>query len=155
MNKSREIIGLICWLSLSGVVAWFGAQFNTGDWYEQLRKPTWTPPGWIFGPVWSILYILMAVSAWLIWKTDKKLLRKTSLQIYIVKMICNGMWSFLFFGLHEIGWALFDILLLLILIILITILFYRDNKAAGILLIPYAVWVGFATVLNFNIWLLN
>lgn len=65
------------------------------------------------------------------------------------------MWSFLFFGLHEIGWALFDILLLLILIILITILFYRDNKAAGILLIPYAVWVGFATVLNFNIWLLN
>ena len=155
MSKKTEIFGLVCWLLLSAVVAWFGAQFNTDSWYFELNKPSWTPPGWLFGPVWTVLYILMAVSAWLIWKTDGKVFGKLSIKIYLAKMMINGLWSFIFFGLHEIGWALADIILLLILLIFVIILFYKENKTAGILLIPYLLWVGFASILNLNIWLLN
>jgi tryptophan-rich sensory protein len=97
----------------------------------------------------------MAVSVWLIWKIDKKIFSKISIRIYLVKMFCNGLWSYVFFGLHETGWAFVIIIVLLILITWVTILFYKERKIAGILLFPYAIWVGFASILNLNIWLLN
>ena len=150
-NRVTSIIGLLFWLSLSALVGWFGSQFSADNWYIELTKPNWTPPGWIFGPVWTILYILMAVSAWLIWKIDSRNFKKLSIRIYLLKMICNGLWSYVFFGLHEIGWAFVNIIVLFILIIWVTILFYKERIIAGILLFPYIIWVGFASILNLKI----
>lgn len=154
-SKIVDISGLIGWLLLSAVIAWFGSQFAADNWYLELNKPGWTPPGWIFGPVWTILYILMAVAAWLIWRNDRKITGKLSLKIYLIKMVCNGLWSYLFFGLHQIGLAFLDIIVLLVLLIWVIILFYKEKKSAGIILIPYLIWVSFASVLNLSIWLLN
>lgn len=151
----KKFADLIFWLLISAVVAWFGAQFNTGQWYLTIAKPTWTPPGWLFGPVWTTLYIMMAVAAWLVWRETGRNFKEKSIQLYLVKMILNASWSWVFFGLHQIGWAVVNIIILLLLIIVVTVLFYRTKKIAGYLMIPYLLWVSFATVLNFNIWLLN
>ena len=154
-TKNKKLLWLAFWLILSFLISWFGAQFSTGKWYFELNKPIWTPPGWIFGPVWGLLYLLMAISAWLISRLSNPVLKNQALQLYLLKMIINGLWSYIFFGLKEIGWALIDIAVLELLIIIIAIKFYRINKTAGLLLVPYLLWVSFATILNLKIWILN
>jgi tryptophan-rich sensory protein len=150
-----NIIGLSFWLVLSALVASFGGLFQPGDWYLALSKPAWTPPGWIFGPVWTFLYIAMAVAAWLVWKTGGWSANRPALAVYGLQLILNGAWSWIFFGEHRIGWALVDIIGLFILISITMSLFWRRRRAAGWLLLPYAVWVGFASVLNYYIVILN
>lgn len=151
----RAILGLLFWVVLTFVVAAFGAQFQPGAWYRELLKPSWTPPGWIFAPVWTLLYVSMAVAAWLVWRDHRARSARLALLFYAGQLLLNGMWSWLFFGRQSISLALVDILVLLLLVSMTAILFWKNSRPAGILFIPYVLWVGFATVLNFQIWLMN
>lgn len=154
-NPLCNILVLVFWLVLSAIVAWVGATFQSGEWYLQLNKPSWTPPGWLFGPVWTYLYITMAVAVWLVWKRGGWSRNSFALSLYVVQLVFNGLWSWIFFGEHLIGIALIDIILLLITIVTVMILFWKRNRIAGLLFVPYVLWGAFASVLNFRIWQIN
>jgi tryptophan-rich sensory protein len=151
----RDIGGLLFWLALSAIVASFGGYFGPEDWYPQIVKPSWNPPGWVFGPVWTALYIAMAVAAWRVWRVGGWRQNRTPLTFYLVQLVLNAAWSWIFFGLHSIGWAVVDILALLAVIVFVTARFWKKERVAGWLMVPYVLWVGFASVLNFRIWTLN
>lgn len=138
----------------------FGSLFtasSVSDWYQLLNKPSFSPPGWIFGPVWITLYFLMGISLYLVWtsKTRNKTLFKTALIIFSVQLVLNAFWSLLFFGLKSPLFAFIEIIILWISIVLSIIYFYRISKLSSYLLIPYLLWVTFASVLNFSIYFLN
>ena len=124
---------------------------NSPGWYAGLHKPSFNPPNWLFAPVWTALYVLMAVAAWRVWR--KAGLRP--LGLYAMQLALNGAWSFIFFGAHAVGAALAEIALLLALVLTMTATFWRKDRLAGLLLLPYAVWVLFAAALNAAIWRLN
>ncbi len=121
-----------------------------------LNKPAFTPPGWLFGPVWTVLYIMMAVAAILVWRRgwDTPGVR-LALVLFAVQLALNLSWSPVFFGLHQLGWSVVIILALLAAIIATTVAFFRVSTIAGILFVPYLLWVSFATVLNITIWRIN
>jgi tryptophan-rich sensory protein len=125
-------------------------------WYASLNRTIISPPNWLFGPAWTILYILMAVAAFLVWREglEKKNV-KEGLQLFIAQLVLNALWSIIFFGYHLIFTAFIEIILLLILIILTTVWFYRVKKLAAYLMMPYIAWVSFASILNFATWLVN
>jgi benzodiazapine receptor len=152
----KNLTGLIVSLMIVATVAAFGGQFTPDSWYQEIAKPPWTPPGWIFGPVWTFLYTSMGVAAWLVWRErGKRFSTLPALVVYILQLVLNAVWSWVFFGLHLIGLALLDLSVLWILIALTTILFWKVRPAAGILLFLYVAWVAFAGLLNFSIWILN
>ena len=126
-----------------------------GEWYAGLQKPAWNPPSWIFGPVWTALYTLMAIAAWLIWQRGGWAAQRKPLTLYFIQLALNAAWSPLFFGLKKPGLAFAEILCLLAAIVVTTRAFYRARPAAARLLLPYAAWVAFATWLNFTLWRLN
>lgn len=128
---------------------------TVSTWYPKLRKPSWTPPGWVFGPVWTILYILIAISGWLVYKAKSSPQKSITLAFYAGQLILNFMWSFFFFFLKSPFAGLIDIILLSVLIIFTIINAYFVRPLAGILMIPYLLWVVYATTLNAGIWLLN
>lgn len=133
-------------------VAAFGALFTPGEWYQTLSKPAWNPPNWIFGPVWTVLYVMIAVSGWLVWQQDGNAL---AVRLYALQLVLNAAWSWLFFGMHAIGLALIDVILLLLVIVAAIVVFWPLSRIAAGLLVPYAAWVAFATLLNAAIWRLN
>lgn len=144
---------LLCQLvGISGVIGGAGAQ---QEWYQNLVVPSFNPPGWVFGPVWTLLYIFMGVSLAIIWNSPSGKLKNNAIIIFLIQLVLNGLWSFIFFTWHLPALALVDILLLLILIISTTVVFRRINKLAGLLLVPYLAWVFFATILNAAIVYLN
>jgi tryptophan-rich sensory protein len=160
MSEDRKIgasgwIGLVVWIAIVAAVAAFGGQFTTGQWYQELNKPEWNPPNWIFGPVWTVLYILMAISAWLVWLRRKVQPVYAALAAFIVQLLLNGAWSWLFFGEHRMDIAFAEIVVLDLMILVTIILFWRIRSLAAILLLPYIAWVSFAAFLNFTIWQLN
>ena len=125
-------------------------------WYLTLNKPIFTPPGWLFAPAWTVLYILMIISAFLIWKKGlKKKNVKNALKLFAIQFILNLSWSPIFFGLKNISLALIVIIVMWVYILKTILAFGKINKASSYLLYPYIAWVSFATVLNFSIWLLN
>jgi tryptophan-rich sensory protein len=124
-------------------------------WYPTLEKPSFNPPNSIFGPVWSALYTLMAVSAWWVWKQPESTPRKWGLVAYWVQLVLNAAWSFAFFGMRNPTAGLLVILALLSAILVTTVYFWRAHRLSGLLFLPYLAWVSFATVLNFSIWQLN
>ena len=129
---------------------------SISGWYAELNKPFFTPPDWVFGPVWTVLYLLMALSAALVWqKGFAKPLVKIALALYLLQLVLNGLWMPLFFGLKMPLLAFFEIILLWSVIILTIVAFARVSKVAVLLLLPYIVWTSFAAVLNFSLWLLN
>lgn len=141
---------------LVGIAATPFTLSTISTWYQTLQKPPFSPPNWIFGPVWTILYFLMGVAAYLVWiKGLEKRAVKTALSIFIAQLVFNFFWSILFFGLHSPLLALIDILILWILILITIIKFHKISKIASYLLIPYILWVTFATILNLSIVLLN
>jgi translocator protein len=154
-NRFAYVIGLGFWILLTFAIAAFASQFEPDEWYTIINKPSWTPPGWLFGPVWGILYLLMSISAWLIWNQRNVHNVKLPLILYTIQLIINGLWSYIFFEQHKIGIALIDVLLLAALISMIIFRFRQISKIAGILFIPYLLWVCFATALNFEIWRIN
>ena len=152
MNK---ISSYIIWIAVSFFPALVGSYFRPGIWYTELIKPDWTPPGWLFGPVWFTLYAAMGVAVAIIWNTRKKINVQLPIVMFIIQLIFNAAWSYIFFGAHLLLLSVIEIFILFILIGITIILFNRINKTAALLLLPYLLWVGFASVLNYNIWFLN
>lgn len=150
-----RILTLGVFLALCFGVAFFASQFEPGTWYAGLEKPSWNPPAWLFGPVWTVLYTAMAVAAWLVWLQTGWKGGAGPLTVFFVQLALNAAWSWLFFGLHRIGTAFVEILLLEAAILVTMILFWRIRPWAGALLAPYAAWVAFAAVLNFTLWRMN
>lgn len=132
-----------------------GSQFSPGGWYQEIAKPAWTPPGWVFGPVWTVLYAMMGVAAWLVWKRHGFRGARLALTLFGIQLLLNAAWSWLFFGLRRPDLALVDILLLWGVILATARAFHPLHRTAALLLVPYLVWVGFAAVLNAAIWQLN
>ena len=122
-------------------------------WYAGLKHPAFAPPNWVFAPVWTTLYVLMAVAAWRVWRVAG--IRSLEIGLYALQLLFNFAWSGLFFGAHQIGLALADIAVSLPLILAATILFWRRDRVAGLLMLPYLGWTGFAAALNQAFWALN
>jgi benzodiazapine receptor len=148
----KTLLSLVVFVVLTAGAAAFGAQFMPGQWYAALAKPAWTPPNSVFGPVWSVLYVAIAVAGWLAWRSRTA---GTALVFWGAGLILNAAWSMLFFGRHLIGVALLDIVLLLATIVGFVITAWPHARLASILFLPYLAWVGYATALNFAIWRLN
>jgi len=155
MRRSKAILGLCGWVLICFAAAALGAVFMPGDWYAALRKPTWNPPGWIFGPVWSVLYTMMAVAAWLVWQRGGFGAQRRPLGLFLVQLALNAAWTPLFFGLHQPGVAFAEIVLLWLAIAWTLATFWRVHRAAAWMLVPYLTWVSFAALLNFTLWRLN
>lgn len=128
---------------------------SVGTWYAALAKPAFNPPDWIFGPVWTVLYLMIAVAGWRVWRWRERPGARLALGAWGVQLALNLGWSFLFFGARLIGAALVEIVVLLAAILATAALFWRIDRLAGWLLVPYLAWVGFATVLNAALWRLN
>jgi len=155
MSRGRTILGLCGWQLACFVAAAMGGWFMSGDWYASLKKPSWNPPGWIFGPVWTALYTMMAVAAWLVWRQGGWGKQRKPLLIFLTQLALNAAWTPLFFGLHWLGVAFTEIILLWLAIAWTIAAFWRMHRAAAWLLAPYLAWVGFAASLNFTLWRLN
>jgi len=153
--SKRSLLALGVILLVTFCAPLLGAFSPPADWFESLRKPSWNPPGWLFGPVWSLLYIGMAVAAWLVWREGGWAAQKKPLSLYAVQLTLNALWTPLFFRFHRPDLALINIMLLWCLIVATGIAFYRVRKGAGGLFVPYGLWVSFATVLNFTLWWMN
>lgn len=156
-NKHSALV-LIGFLLASFTVAAIGGiatADNVRTWYPEINKPAWNPPAWIFGPVWTVLYVFMSVAAWRIWRVRKKSGARIALQLFFVQLVLNALWSLLFFGLHSPGGALVDIIVLWSLLAHLQTRFWWLDRLAGYLWTPYLAWVSFATFLNATIWWLN
>lgn len=149
MNRITKFIIALALPLAAGLI---GSLFTTSaipTWYATLTKPSFSPPNWLFAPVWTALYILMGIALYRIWS------RSGSITLFMAHLTVNALWSILFFGLHSPLLGLMDILILLTMIIVLVVQFYRVDRTAAYLLLPYAAWVSFATLLNFTIWQLN
>ena len=151
----RRVLALAGWLLLCFAAASPGAVFMPGEWYAALNKPAWNPPGWVFGPVWSALYTMMAVAAWLVWRQAGFTAARGPLLAFLAQLALNAAWTPLFFGLHWPGVAFAEIILLWSAIAWTIAAFWRVHRAAAWLLAPYLAWVSFAAVLNATLWRLN
>lgn len=151
------IIGLFGWLALVVAAAAIGglASANSADFYHQLDQPTWAPPAWLFGPVWSVLYLLMAVAAWLIWRVHGFCGAPWALGLFVVQLALNALWTWLFFTWQLGALSLIEIVVLWTLILATLIAFWRRHPFAAMLLMPYLLWVTFATVLTYTLWSRN
>lgn len=149
--------GLAGWLVLVFFAAAIGAvaSVNAGAFYDQLVRPGWAPPGYLFGPVWTVLYAMMGVAAWLVWRRGGFRAARPALTLFLVQLALNALWSWLFFGWHLGALAFVDILVLLAFILATLVSFWRVTPLAAVLLVPYLLWVGFACVLNYSVWQLN
>lgn len=153
--SQRDWLGLAGWLLASFGAALVGALFPADNWYAQLIKPPLTPPGPVFPPVWLTLYAMMGIAAWLVWRARGFAGAPAALGFFLAQLVVNAAWSWLFFGLHLPLAALLDLIILWLLLLGTTVLFWRTQRVAGILLLPYLAWVTFAGYLNFGIWWLN
>lgn len=151
----QKWMGLIAWLALVFAASLTSVFVSTDGWYAELNKPAWNPPDWIFGPVWTVLYIMMAVAVWRVWLRGGWTKQRMPLSLFLVQWTLNTLWTPLFFGFHLLGWAVAEILVLLVFIVLTIRAFWPVDRVGAGLLIPYAVWVGFASVLNGAIWRMN
>jgi translocator protein len=156
---NRKWIGLAIWLAVPLAAGGAGAVPTIRaipGWYRTLKKPSWTPPDRVFGPVWNVLYLMMGVAAWLVWRADRDDEQKrVALELFGIQLAFNTLWSLIFFGLRSPGLALVEIVVLWRLILETAIWFYGVRPLAGLLLLPYLLWTTFATGLNAAIWWLN
>lgn len=157
LTKRKQLVGLVAWLIASFTAAAIGgaASVQAGPFYTQLVRPEWAPPSFVFGPVWTVLYVLMGIAAWLVWRVTGFRAAKTALILFLVQLALNALWSWLFFAWHRGALAFADTLLLWALIVATLIAFWRIRPLAGVLLVPYLVWVSFASALNYFVWQLN
>ena len=154
-NLARSSLALVGWLLLTFSAAAFGGFFLPGEWYARLQKPSWNPPNWIFGPVWTTLYTAMAISAWLVWKRGGFAAQRGALSLFLLQLLFNALWSPLFFGMKQPAVAFVDIVLLWLALLATVVAFWRARPVSGALLVPYLAWVTFAGALNFTLWQLN
>ena len=156
INNFFKLVIAIVVSELAGVIGSIFTVAAIPTWYATLAKPALNPPAWVFGPVWTILYALMGVATFLIWRKgwEKKEV-KTALGIFGIQLVLNTLWSVIFFGLHSPGTALIDIIFLWLAILATIIVFAKISRPAAWLLAPYILWVSFAVYLNYSIWMLN
>lgn len=157
LSNTRKILGLLFWLALCFATAALGAwaSLDAPEFYGQLTQPDWAPPAWLFGPAWTTLYTLMAISAWLVWQRGGFAPNRGALGLFMAQLALNGLWSWLFFAWHLGAAAFADIIVLWILIALTIAAFWRRSPLSGVLLLPYLGWVSFAGALNYAVWQLN
>jgi tryptophan-rich sensory protein len=151
-------IGLLLWIALCFAVAGIGGSWTAGEvrgWYRTLAMPSFAPPNWVFGPVWSVLYALMAVAAWRVWLATPTQARSWALALFLVQLALNLAWTWIFFRRHAIGLALVEVALLWVAIGATTLVFRRVAPVAAWLMAPYLAWVAFAAVLNAAFWRQN
>ena len=148
------LVSLIIPLAVGGLSGYFTVSAIPG-WYKTIQKPWWNPPNGVFGPVWTTLYVLMGIAMYWVWRQPKTSERQRALWLNATQLVLNFFWSLIFFNLHAIGWALVEIVLLWGLIVCTMLAYDKVYKPAAWLLLPYVVWVTFATILNFTIWRLN
>lgn len=155
--KQKQFVGLVAWLIVTFIAAAIGgaASIQAGSFYTRLTRPDWAPPPWIFGPVWTALYALMGISAWLVWRVGGFRAARLALTLFLTQLALNALWTWLFFGWQRGALAFVDILVLWALIGATLIAFWRIRPLAGALLVPYLLWVSFASVLCYAIWRLN
>jgi benzodiazapine receptor len=151
----RQGLVLLGFIVITFCAPAFGAFSPPGSWYAALSKPSWNPPSWVFGPAWTLLYTLMAVAAWLVWKRGGFVSQKRPLSLYFIQLALNAAWTPVFFGAHQLGAAFAVILALWVFIGLTLLHFWQVSRTAGLLFVPYLAWVSFATALNFTLWRLN
>jgi benzodiazapine receptor len=157
-SRARDYTGLAVFIALNAAVSALGGWATAGSvgtWYVTLAKPAFNPPNWIFAPVWTALYLMIAVAGWRAWRRGAGQEARLALTAYAVQLVLNLSWSFVFFGARMIGPALAVIVAMLAAILANAFLFWRIDRAAGALLLPYAAWVSFATLLNAALWRLN
>jgi tryptophan-rich sensory protein len=157
-TRRRDTLGFSVFLALCLAVSAIGGAVtatSVGTWYRTLAKPPFNPPDWIFAPVWTVLFFMMAVAAWRVWRRDGLRPARWALALFGLQLVLNLAWSILFFGLRSIGVALVEIVVLLLAILATMLVFWRRDRVAGMLFVPYAGWVGFATALNAALWQLN
>jgi len=145
---------MAAFLALVVLAAALAGSFEAGDWYYRMNKPPWTPPAWLFGPLWAVLYLMMAISAWKIWLTGHYN-RTGALAWWVIVLVLNVAWSWLFFGLNRIGWAWLESGFLVVVTIFCIKAFWPLSKPAARLMLPLLAWLAFAWVLNLVIWTMN
>ena len=152
---SAQGIGLLGWLLAAFAAGAVGAvaSVDAATFYAQLSKPSWAPPAWLFGPVWSVLYALMGIAAWLVWRSPGP--NRLALSLFGAQLAANALWSWLFFGWHRGALAALEVLLLLALIVATIAAFRPFSRVAALLLVPYLLWVGFASALTWAVWRAN
>jgi benzodiazapine receptor len=157
LSKQKQILGLAGWLVVSFAASAVGAvaSIQARSFYSQLVQPGWAPPPGIFGPVWTVLYALMGIAAWLVWRSGGFAPNRQALILFLLQLAFNALWSWLFFTWNLGVLALADIAVLWILIVATLVSFWRVRPIAGALLIPYLLWVSFASILNYSLWQLN
>ena len=153
LDRAHPVAAAFVFLLLVIGAASTGAFVGPGAWYDALVKPSWNPPAWVFGPVWTTLYLMIAAAGWLVWRRGAE--GRTALLFWGVQLALNAVWTLLFFGLHRPGWALLDIAALGLSILAFVWTAWPASRAAALLFVPYLLWVGFATALNAALWRLN
>ncbi len=151
-NKYLSLLYLLTITFSASIIGGFVSAKFKEPWYSQILLPEFSPPSWVFAPVWTSLYILMSIAAWKVWQTDYN---KKNLTIYLIHLFFNALWSVIFFGFHQITLALIDLIIILSFIIILMRIYYDKNRFAFILFLPYFLWSSFALVLNFTIYLIN
>jgi translocator protein len=157
ISKPKQVLGFIIWLIVTFVAALIGtiASAKAGLFYQLLIRPEWAPPAWLFGPVWTVLYILMGIDAWLVWRVNGFRAARIALSFFIIQLAANALWTWLFFVWRSGVISFVEIIILWILVLCTVIAFWRVRSFYGILLLPYLAWVSFASILTFAIWKLN
>ena len=151
-NKYLSLIVIILITFLASAIGGVVTSIYKEPWYSQIIQPSFSPPSWVFGPVWTTLYVLMSLAVWLCWISQKD---KKTLKIYFVHIFFNAIWSVIFFGFHQISIALFDLVIILFFILWLMRIYYKSNKLSFLLMIPYLLWSSYALLLNVSIFYLN
>jgi len=152
-----QLLGLAFWLFTGFATAGIGAlgSADSPELYRSLDRPSWAPPAWLFGPVWTVLYVLIGISAWLVWRERGAAKARIELIVFLIQLALNALWTWLFFAWRQGGLAFGEILLLGVMIVVNIVLFWRIRPLAGAILLPYLLWVAFASMLTFSIWRRN
>lgn len=153
----QQALGLLSWLLVSFITAGIGAaaSVTASSFYGSLERPAWAPPAAVFAPVWTTLFAMMGIAAWLVWRRGGFAAARGALSLFLIQLALNALWSWLFFGWHRGAWAFADILLLWAAMVATTVAFWRVQALAGLLFVPYRVWVSFAVVLSYTVWQMN
>lgn len=156
-GRTRIALGLLAWILVSFMPAATAVFVDTGAWYESLNRPAWTPPSWVFGPVWTVLYLMMGIAAWRVWSKSGfgDLGARRALTLYLVHLFFNAAWTWLFFGLHMLTAAAVEIVILWMMIVALVVLFWKCDRLAGALLLPYLLWVTYAVTLSVGFAVMN
>jgi benzodiazapine receptor len=152
LNRLKRDAGFFVFLALVALTAWSGATFLPGPFYAALTKPTWTPPNEAFAPVWALLYVMIALAGWIVWRAQGL---GPALWVWLVQLVLNAAWPWIMFGRKQIDMALFDIAALWLAILAFIVVAWPVRRSAALLFIPYFLWVSYAAALNFELWRLN